>query len=164
MSNIVEVHIQARVPWTWVGDLPTIEAAQIGITFLNSALGLTMTQEEDGYEPNEHGGQTSMVSVLIEGQEAVSWKFLSRLVWCLNLQGEVFLAEAKDVQWENEDNQWESIDPEGYQPAPSICIQPYGQRMDDSWSYEVWLSENQHRAENLPEAILLAEQYEKEVR
>jgi hypothetical protein len=114
VSNIVEVSITATVPWDWAGRLPDSEAACFAGLLLNSVIGVQLRQEDVGYRRNEHGGRTHMVRMHLYGTEALSWIFMSRLVYALGLVGEVTQARAKDVQWEHDPGVWEPIEAEYY--------------------------------------------------
>jgi len=114
VANIVQVDITAHVPWDWAGRLPDSEAACFASLLLNPVIGVQVSYRDLGYVPNDNGERTSMYELRLEGEEALSWVFMSRLVYALGLVGTVEQAKARDVQWEHEQGAWEPIEAEYY--------------------------------------------------
>lgn len=107
MSNIKDVYIEARAPWTWASarnefdpqGISVEDSAFLASLFLNPVIGLQLSQTDDGYDDNAGGGRTSMYSITIEGQEALAFPAIERLVNILEgAGGTVTSAEAYDIE------------------------------------------------------------------
>jgi len=104
MSNVKAIRIEGRVPFSWAGygadDEPLNDEALAFMArlFLTPSMGLKLTFSDDGYEPNERGGRTSMYRFTIVGQEALAWPAIDRLVAIIEQVGTVDSQEVMDLE------------------------------------------------------------------
>jgi hypothetical protein len=106
MSNIKQVRIIADVPFNYLDryprTLPDEDIALIASAILAPSIGLTYSYQDLGFTPNDHGGQTSMYRLTIEGEEALSMAFLKDLAMALLHSGplaKLHVAEARDLEF-----------------------------------------------------------------
>ncbi len=116
MANIKKFRIVADVPFDWASTISEGDAAWFASCLLSPVVNVEFEYEDLGYVVNGRGGHTSMYRLWITGEEAIAFKGLERLAMALANCDELatlHIAEAKDTQWEDEDNDWEYVVDEG---------------------------------------------------
>jgi hypothetical protein len=115
MSNCKDVHIVADVPFNWLNwgpggvGLPDADIAAVASALMSPSGGLFHSYADLGFTPNDHGGQTAMYRLTIEGTEALPFPFLKRLALILKAAGplaRLHVAEARDIE---NDGEWEHL-------------------------------------------------------
>ena len=78
MANVKDVSIKARLPFDYLTHLDPYDCATLARLTLAPSTGLNVASSPAGLVPNEHGGQTMMYDVKIEGTDAI---LSGTLVW-----------------------------------------------------------------------------------
>lgn len=79
MSNVKSIYIVARVPFDWLTHLGPTRRGFLASWLLAPATDVRVSYQEDGYEPNDHGGRTAMYTATFHGAEAMSWDAIDLL-------------------------------------------------------------------------------------
>lgn len=112
MSNIKQYRICADVPFSWVTDMDAKDVQRIASLTMGpfDSEGELSYDDKSWYVPSG-SGQCSMHRLWVEGESGCSFRCLEAVCHSLlKLQHSILhIAEAKDVQWESEDNEWEYV-------------------------------------------------------
>ena len=101
MANIKCVHIHAKVPCDYISKLPDEDVVFLAHWLLTPAVGLRYCYKGTvEWRPNEHGGQTAIELIEIEGLEAINYRALDRFKEIFQKVGEIVLFSADDLEFE----------------------------------------------------------------
>jgi len=128
MSNTKAFELAARVPFYLFQDcLTEKDAALVASVLLTPGIGLIFAYHPDGHEPNDHGGQTAMFRLVVEGVEALSWPLMERFALILkncHPLACLYRAHAKDLDAGDGSGWAPVVNPSELSPLPGQPARP----------------------------------------
>ena len=97
MSNVKQIRIRGLLPF----NVYEIEDFVPMLAFLSSPVSGLRINWSGGpvkYVDNEHGGRTALYRFVLEGTEAVSYRFLERFVNAVKQHGEIEKSSVIDLE------------------------------------------------------------------